>query len=122
MSKTPETTTQEAEIVSAAAAATQTAAVPGMETVELDEPIKRGDTEIRTIQLRKPKAGELRGISLHALAEMDVSALQRLLPRITIPSLTQFEVDSLDLADMTALGVKVGTFLLKKADKASLGK
>lgn len=95
---------------------------PSVETIELDEPVMRGEQEIRTIQLRKPRAGELRGISLQALAEMDVSALQRLLPRITLPSLTANEVAALDLADITAMGVKVSTFLLKKADRESLAK
>lgn len=95
---------------------------PSVETIELDEPVIRGEQEIRTVQLRKPRAGELRGISLQALAEMDVSALQRLLPRITLPSLTANEVAALDLADITAMGVKVSTFLLKKADRESLAK
>jgi len=103
-----------------------TATIPALatepEAVELDTPIKRGEQEIRAVQLRKPKAGELRGIALNDLAQMDVSALQRLLPRITIPPLTQAEVDNLELPDLVALGVKVGSFLLRKADLASLGK
>lgn len=91
--------------------------LPGLDSVTLDEPVQRGDQTITTVQLRKPKAGELRGISLSDLAELDVAALQRVLPRITIPSLTQQEVDALELCDLTALGAKVATFLLKKADR-----
>lgn len=96
--------------------------LPGLESVTLDEPILRGDQTITTVQLRKPKAGELRGVSLSDLANLDVAALQRVLPRITIPSLTQQEVDTLDLSDLTALGAKVASFLLKKEDRASLAK
>lgn len=95
---------------------------PKFESIELDEPVVRGSQKITSIQLRKPRAGELRGVSLQALAELDVTALQRLLPRITIPPLTTNEVADLDLADITAMGVKVGTFLLKKADRESLTK
>jgi len=115
MSKTEE---QAALVITAPVPAPATEPV----SIELDTPIKRGEQEIRAVQLRKPKAGELRGIALNDLAQMDVSALQRLLPRITIPPLTQAEVDNLDLPDLVALGVKVGSFLLKKADLASLAK
>ena len=58
-------------------------------TVIPDEPIQRGDTSITEIQLRKPKAGELRGVSLVDVANLDVMALQKVLPRITQP-LQQF--------------------------------
>lgn len=95
---------------------------PTLESIELDDPVIRGSQKITSVQLRKPRAGELRGVSLQALAELDVTALQRLLPRITVPSLTANEVAGLDLADITAMGVKVGTFLLKKADRESLTK
>ena len=35
--------------------------------VVLDEPIKRGDTTITQLELRKPMSGELRGVSLSDL-------------------------------------------------------
>ena len=35
-----------------------------LKTVKLETPIKRGETEITVVKLRKPKAGELRGLSL----------------------------------------------------------
>lgn len=91
--------------------------LPGLESVELDTPIIRGEQTIATIELRKPKAGELRGISLADLATLDVNALRLVLPRITVPSLTQAEVDTMEICDITAMGAKVATFLLKKADR-----
>lgn len=42
------------------------------EVIELDQPIKRGDTEITSVTIRKPKSGELRGVRLQVLLEMDV--------------------------------------------------
>ncbi|MGZ9712536.1 phage tail assembly protein [Glaciimonas sp. GNP009] len=86
-------------------------------TVILDEPLQRGDTVITEIQLRKPKAGELRGVSLVDVANLDVMALQKVLPRITQPILTMQDVNNLDLADLMAIGAEVAYFLAKKADR-----
>lgn len=80
--------------------------------VELDTPIKRGEQEITEVELRKPSSGELRGIQLADLLQMDVSALIKLLPRIS--PLTEAELRALDPADLVALGVKVTGFLLQK--------
>lgn len=86
-------------------------------TVTLDEPIKRGDTVIATVQIRKPKAGELRGVSLVDLGNLNVIALQQVLPRITQPTLTAHEISNLDPADLLSLGAEVGYFLVRKADR-----
>lgn len=86
-------------------------------TVTLDEPIKRGDTTITEVKLRKPKAGELRGVSLVDLGNLNVLALQQVLPRITSPTLTSHEISNLDPADLLSLGAEVGYFLVRKADR-----
>lgn len=88
--------------------------------VELDEPIVRGETQITTLSIRKPRAGELRGLSLGNLAEMDVTTLTRLLPRVTTPSITEAEAAALDLADLASCGQAVSAFLLKRALRESL--
>ncbi|MDG3476747.1 phage tail assembly protein, partial [Klebsiella pneumoniae] len=44
-------------------------------TVKLDSPIKRGDTTITEIMLRKPQSGALRGTRLQAVMEMDVASM-----------------------------------------------
>ncbi|MCG8995052.1 phage tail assembly protein [Laribacter hongkongensis] len=89
-------------------------------TLTLDTPIKRGDTLIDSLTLRKPGAGELRGCAISDLARMDVATLVRVIPRISTPSLTEHEVSSMDLADLTELASEVAGFLLKKAERASL--
>ncbi|MDN5535652.1 phage tail assembly protein, partial [Comamonas sp.] len=48
--------------------------VEGVEVVTLDYPIKRGDTEVKEITLRKPMAGQLRGVKLTELLSLDVGA------------------------------------------------
>lgn len=94
---------------------TTTASAAGDNTVTLDNPVKRGDTTITTVVLRRPKAGELRGISLTDLLQMDVAALQTVLPRITTPMLLKQDLADLDPADLVQLGTKVAAFLLPKA-------
>lgn len=90
---------------------------PVITTVTLDAPITRGDQVIETVQLRKPSTGELRGLSIAALANLDVEEIRKLLPRITMPILTKADVDGLDPADTLQLGSEVVDFLLPKARK-----
>lgn len=84
-------------------------------TVLLDTPVKRGETNITEIVLRKPQSGALRGTRLQAIMDMDVSAMMTIIPRISTPTLTTQEMAELDPADLTALSVEVVTFLLPKS-------
>ena len=82
--------------------------------IPLETPIKRGETEITELQLRKPASGELRGLSLSALINMDAGAVITLLPRITTPTLTADEAARLDPADLTVCAGEIACFLLPK--------
>ena len=84
-------------------------------TVTLETPLQRGDQQITRITLRKPRAGELRGVTLTDLLQMDVAALQTILPRITSPALFKPEISALDPADLVQMGTKVSAFLVPKA-------
>lgn len=86
--------------------------------VTLDVPIERGETTITEVKVRKPNSGELRGLTLMALSQLDYGALEQLLPRITQPILTKAEIGRLDPADLMQLGGEVMDFLLPKAAKA----
>jgi len=79
--------------------------------VILDTPLMRGEQKIGQITLTKPNAGTLRGVSLAALAQSDVDALIKVLPRMTCPSLTEHEVSRLDVSDLISLAGKVVGFL-----------
>lgn len=81
-------------------------------TITLDTPIKRGETSIESVEVRKPVSGELRGCNLTDLLQMDVVALTKVLPRITNPTLTEQEVARMDPADMLQMGTEVSGFLL----------
>jgi hypothetical protein len=86
--------------------------------IELDTPIQRGEQTIAEVALRKPAAGELRGVSLTDLLQLDVSALQKVLPRISSPTLTEQDVARMDPADLVQMGSTVAGFLLPKSARA----
>lgn len=87
------------------------------QTVSLQTPIVRGNSSIEEIQVRTPKAGELRGLSLSELLVLNVSSLEVVLPRITAPTITENEVRNLHPADLVQLGTQVVNFLVP-ADKS----
>ncbi|MCH8686454.1 phage tail assembly protein [Pedomonas mirosovicensis] len=89
-------------------------------TVTLDRPLVRGEQTLETIQVRRPKAGELRGLNLRSLSELDYAALETLLPRITTPMLTKQDVAELDPSDLMQMGTEVVDFLLPKRIRAAL--
>jgi hypothetical protein len=86
-------------------------------TVILDTPFRRGTTDINSITLRKPSSGELRGVSLSDLLNLDVASLIKVIPRISRPGITAVEAAGLDPADLVAIGSKVVGFLLQKSVK-----
>ena len=81
------------------------------DSVTLDNPVKRGEQVIEQVTLMKPNAGTLRGVSLAAVANSEVDALIKVLPRMTAPMLTEQEVAALELPDLVALAGKVVGFL-----------
>ena len=50
--------------------------------VIFDTPLMRGEQKVEQVTLTKPNAGTLRGVSLASLANSDVDALIKVLPRI----------------------------------------
>lgn len=86
-------------------------------TVALDTPIKRDDKAVETVDLRKPMAGELRGLSLAEVINLDVDSITKLIPRISNPTLTEHEVRNMDPADLTECGKEIAGFLLQKRHK-----
>lgn len=82
--------------------------------VTLETPIKRGETEIASIEIRKPNAGALRGISLRSLLDFDPDAIIRTLPRISTPPLTDHEAANLDPADLLQTGAVIAGFLVPR--------
>ncbi|PRP71743.1 phage tail protein [Chromobacterium amazonense] len=86
-------------------------------TIQLDAPIQRGETKIEAIELRRPGAGELRGLKLVDVLQLDVDAAIKLLPRLSMPALTEEEAKRLDPADLLQCATVVAGFLLKKSEQ-----
>ncbi|QDQ29449.1 phage tail assembly protein [Chitinimonas arctica] len=98
---------------------TQKAAQPDQAAIALDTPIQRGEQTITDVMLRKPRSGELRGLTLNDLLHMEAGALIKLIPRISTPMLTETDMNRLDPADLTQMGTAVAGFLLPRAMKAA---
>nr|DAI77367.1 MAG TPA: tail assembly chaperone [Caudoviricetes sp.] len=79
--------------------------------VILDNPVMRGEQKIGQVTVFKPTAGTLRGVSLASLANSDVDALIKVLPRMTYPALTEHEVMRLEASDLILFAGKVVGFL-----------
>ncbi|WP_417329561.1 phage tail assembly protein [Halomonas cupida] len=84
------------------------------EEITLDSPIQRGEKTIEKIFLRKPTAGELRGMALSDVLQLQVDALVKLTPRLASPALTEPEMRELDPADLVQIGGVIASFLLTK--------
>lgn len=85
-----------------------------IKTVTLETGFKRGNDIIKSVDLRKPTTGDLRGIRLFELAQMEVDSLIKVLPRITIPSMIEAEIRQMDPADFLLLAAEVAGFLSPK--------
>ncbi len=88
--------------------------------VVLDTPIARGETTIDELTLRKPSSGELRGVNLADVLQMQTDALMTLIPRLSNPSLTAPEVRQMDPADLVQCGGEIAGFLLSKRAKGEI--
>ncbi len=86
--------------------------------IPLFQPIQRAGGNITELTLRKPGAGELRGLKLMDVMQMDVNALSVLLPRIAQPTITASDVHAMDLVDITELGVEVIGFFSRPVSPA----
>jgi len=89
-------------------------------TVTLQSPIARGDDSITSIRLRKPKAGELRGLKLENILTSEVTTILSLLPRISEPPLLAHDCEELDPADLAEIGGVIVGFFLTAGQKAQV--
>lgn len=83
-------------------------------TITLNVPLKTGDKAITHFDLRKPCAGELRGVKLFDLMQGDTGAYIEVLPRVTNPALTKTQAASLDLSDILQIMEQVGAWFAGK--------
>lgn len=82
-----------------------------MKKVTLEDGIKRGDKEIKEISLRRPNAGELRGLKILDLINLDTNSLMNFIPRVTVPSINAQELNLMSPSDFVTLASEAVAFL-----------
>jgi len=89
-------------------------------TVTLSEPPTVDGKKVTKVTLRKPNSGELRGLNLANIMQMDVSTMIRLLPRITTPPLDEAQVAALPPEDLMDLASRTVVFFARKGQLQEL--
>ncbi|MBD1567963.1 MULTISPECIES: phage tail assembly protein [Aliivibrio] len=79
-------------------------------TVTLPTPFEKGDKTITEIELRKPNAGNLRGLSLIGVCEMQFDAACTLLPRISI--LNERDLLNMEVENLAPLMTEIASFFV----------
>jgi hypothetical protein len=90
--------------------------------VKLSTPISRKGGDITELTLRKPKAGQMRGLKIEDLFSTDVNSLLVLLPRITEPTLIAAEIEDMEPEDLIELAGAVKGFFMSAEMKAAINK
>lgn len=106
----------------ATAPAAPALATPVTITVTLEQPIPRESGPVTALQLRKPKAGEMRGLKVGDLFNGEVTAVLALLPRIATPFITDAEANELASEDLAEIAGTVTGFFMTAAQKALVAK
>lgn len=98
------------------------AKAPVVETLTLVTPIERGEgaPSIEAITLRKPIAGELRGLNIQSLMTGDVASVITLLPRICSPYITAHEAAHLGAEDIAEVAGTIMGFFMTASQKAAI--
>lgn len=92
------------------AAATNSAVKSSFEH-EFKVPLPYGpDKTLEKVTIRRPMGGDLRGVKLAMLQEIDAGVLFALLPRITTPLITEAHVQKIDPIDTVTIMVGINDF------------
>jgi hypothetical protein len=97
--------------------AATTPANPDRVLITLDTPIKRGETEIASFYLRKPKGRALYGFNLPDIIDLKIKTIYQLVPMISEPPLLDHEVEDLDPSDLHEIGGTLKSFFMLKAER-----
>ncbi len=94
--------------------------VPVTISITLIEPIQREAGPVEVLTLRKPKAGELRGLALKDLINSEVTAVLTVLPRICDPFITEAECALIGSEDVAEIAGTIVGFFMSPADKTEM--
>lgn len=91
-------------------------------TVPLETPLDRAGGQLTELRFRKPVSGDLRGMSIAKLGQLDYDEQRKLLPRISLDTLIAEEVDRLSVADQLEISGVLTDFLVPKRRMAEFQK
>lgn len=83
--------------------------------ITLSTALLRGDKQITDITVNKPTVPALKGLKMFDVLQMDVDALQVLLPRVTSPVLHKADFATMEVSDFTELAAAAVGFLGKNS-------
>ncbi|HDR1103016.1 TPA: phage tail assembly protein [Pasteurella multocida] len=86
--------------------------------IALSVAIQRGDQEIKEVQVLKPTVPALKGLKMFDVLQVDVNAMEILLPRITVPKLHKSDFAQMAVEDFTELATAAVSFLGKNSTEA----
>ncbi|MFM2041543.1 MAG: hypothetical protein RLY86_119 [Pseudomonadota bacterium] len=84
---------------------------PAPKPVTLSKPIPYGKTELKELRLRRPVAGDLRGLRLADLEDYKTDFLLAVAERASEQHVTRTQLEALALADLTNLGVEIASMV-----------
>jgi hypothetical protein len=89
--------------------------------VEFEEGFKRGEEDVVKVQVRRPAAGELRGLAVLDILRQEYAAVAKLAPRVTMPVITEADVAALSPADFMTLGSAIADFFMSRQAREAAG-
>jgi hypothetical protein len=96
-------------------------AEPIFTPINFEEGFKRGEDNVLELKLRRPMAGDLRGLSAIDVIRQEYAAVEKLAPRITLPPMTAQDVASLSPADFMELGSGIADFFMSRQSREKAG-
>lgn len=75
--------------------------------VTLTKPLHYGDGTLTELTFRRPVAGDLRGLKLGGLSDMDVDLVCKIATRTSIQTVTEAHLHTLDPADFLKVAAEI---------------
>lgn len=85
----------------------------GNVTAKFATPIPYGAGELAELTMRRPKAGDLKGVKLIGLTEMDPSMVIKIAARLATTPVVEAQLEQLEVYDLMELTEKVVGFFGK---------
>jgi len=79
-------------------------------TVTLKKPIPYGDGTLDKLDLRTPTAGDLRGVNLGDLYQLNTDTVLKVMPRIAQENITSEQLNALSMPDLLTITQELTNF------------